>query len=239
MGVSNRMHFNLYATPPHNCSYLVNRLATTVFIDPCYPKDVHLYTTLSQRGFRRSGEHLYRPQCGGCQKCIAVRVPVNRFQPRRQQKRVWKKNADLKFIPQIPTFQTEHFELYQRYLVSRHRGGGMDDPTPESYMKFLTSSWSNSMFYEVRLDDKLLGIAVADLFKNGMSAVYTFFDPDYSERSLGVFAILAEIEECKRLNLDYLYLGYWVEECRKMNYKNNYQPLEYYWKGKWIENFQV
>ena len=158
---------------------------------------------------------------------------MQEFAPRRSQRRVWRKNQDLTVSPVAPRFNSEHFDLYCRYLNSRHEGGGMDNPTPESYIDFLTSNWSRTVFYEFRLDEQLLAIAVVDRLKTGLSAVYTFFDPDYSVRSLGVYAILWQIEAAKHLNLENLYLGFWIQDCQKMSYKTQYQPLEYYSHGKW------
>lgn len=225
--------FSLYATPPHECSYLTGREATTVFIDPIFRKDSKIYSSLSQHGFRRSGEHLYRPQCHDCNQCIPVRIPVAHFTPRRTQQRIWKKNQDLQIIPIKAAFNQEHFDLYEYYLSLRHPGGGMDQPTPDSFVHFLTSSWSRTIFYEFRLAEQLIAVAVADFFDHGLSAVYTFYSPEYAERSLGVFAILFEIAEAKRLGKTYVYLGYWIKECSKMNYKTQYQPLEYYYQGSW------
>lgn len=226
--MNNRTQFNLYATPPHECSYIEGQQATTVFIDPHLPKDDILYDTLSQHGFRRSGEHLYRPHCAGCQACIPVRIPVHQFISRRFQRRIWKRNQDLEVCAVGSQFKLEHFDLYCRYLEARHRGGGMDNPTPESYMQFLTSRWADTLFYEFRLHRQLVAVAVVDIFETGLSAVYTFFDPNAHKRSLGAYAILWEIEETKRLQCHWLYLGYWIKNCRKMNYKIEYYPLEYY-----------
>jgi arginine-tRNA-protein transferase len=231
--MNNQAHFNLYATPPHECSYLPERQATTVFIDPHFPKDAALYDTLSQHGFRRSGEHLYRPHCHGCDACIPVRIPVHAFQPRRSQKRIWRTNQDLTVKQRIATFQAEHFNLYCRYLNARHRGGGMDNPTRESYHQFLISSWADTIFYEFRWQEQLVAVAVADIFENGLSAVYNFFDPALTKRSLGVYAVLWEIEQTRQLGLESLYLGYWIKECQKMNYKTEYNPLEFYRHGVW------
>ncbi|OQY54552.1 MAG: arginyltransferase [Candidatus Parabeggiatoa sp. nov. 2] len=232
--MNNRINFNVYETSPHDCNYLPNRLATTVFVDPYFRKKISLYDKLSQQGFRRSGEHIYRPQCQGCNACIAVRVPVKQFVPRRSQRRTWQRNQDLIVSAAAPKFNPRHFELYCRYLAARHEGDGMDNPTKNSYMDFLTSTWSNTVFYEFSVKKQLLAVAVVDHLEKGLSAMYTFFDPDYSARSLGVYAVLWEIEEVKRLNLDWLYLGYWVKDCRKMSYKTEYQPLEYFYQGTWL-----
>jgi len=231
--MSNRIFFNLYTTPPHECGYLPNKLATTLFIEPDIRKNISVYDNLSQRGFRRSGEYIYRPDCHKCDACIAVRIPVQLFAPRRSQRRVWQKNQDLTVSAAAPIFKPEHFNLYRRYIAARHKDGGMDNPTPKNYMQFLTGSWAKTVFYEFRLQKQLLGIGAVDHLKNGLSAVYTFFDPDYSARSLGVYAILWEIEEAKRLHFDWLYLGYWVKDSKNMGYKAEYQPLEGYYKETW------
>jgi arginine-tRNA-protein transferase len=212
---------------------LPKQSATTVFIDPHFPKNPSFYSKLSQHGFRRSGEHIYRPQCHDCIACIPVRLPVQTFQPRRSQRRVWKRNQDLTVAATTSEFKLEHFQLYQRYLAVRHVDSDMGKPTPKSYLQFLTSSWSNTIFYEFRCHRQLVAIAVVDHLEQGLSAVYTFFEPTHSERSLGVYAILWEIEETKRLQQEWLYLGYWIKDCQKMNYKIEYQPLEYYFHGKW------
>nr|VFJ57673.1 MAG: arginine-tRNA-protein transferase [Candidatus Kentron sp. FM]VFJ57931.1 MAG: arginine-tRNA-protein transferase [Candidatus Kentron sp. FM]VFK09853.1 MAG: arginine-tRNA-protein transferase [Candidatus Kentron sp. FM] len=219
--------------PPHGCNYFPDRRASTLFVDPRYPKDRRLQTFLVENGFRRSGEHLYRPHCRNCRACVPVRIPVAEFQPRRSQRRVWRKNRDLTSRILSPKFRDEHFQLYYRYLDARHPEGGMANPTPAQYLDFLTADWVEAMFVEFRLGDRLLGVGVLDCLDNGLSAVYTFFDPDYPERSLGVYAILWSIHEARRVNLDWLYLGYWIETLPRMCYKNEYRPQERFWEGKW------
>ncbi len=231
--MSKRRVFDIYMSRPYPCSYLPNRMATTIFVAPLVSKTALLYNRFSQHGFRRSGNDIYSPHCEDCQACLAIRLPVKHFTPRRSQRRVWRKNEDLKVSPVAPLFEPEHFKLYSRYLAARHEDGGMTNPTPGDYLGFLTSSWSKTVFYEFRLKKQLVAIAVVDSVENGISAVYTFFDPDYSDRSLGVYAILWEIEEAKRSNLEWLYLGYWIDECQKMSYKIEYQPLEYFSQGAW------
>lgn len=226
--------FNIYSTYPHKCGYLSNQSATTAFVDPTLPKSNLLYDKLCQEGFRRSGEQIYRPKCRQCQACISVRLPVQQFTPRRSQRRVWQKNQDLTVLAATPIFEPQHFNLYCSYLKTRHKNGGMDNPTPNGYMQFLTSTWSHTVFHEFKLEKQLLAIAVVDYLHNGLSAVYTFFDPEYSARSLGVYAILWQIETAKRLNLNWVYLGYWIKDCQKMDYKIEYQPMEYFSNGKWI-----
>ncbi len=228
-----RNQLTLYATPPHECSYLPDREATTIFLDPMLPKNPHIYSLLSRQGFRRSGEHLYRPHCRDCQECVPVRVPVRHFQPRRSQRRIWQKNNDLSVQATAPLYRQEHYELYNRYLAARHPGGGMDESSPHTYMQFLTSRWAQTCFYEFRRDRELVGMAVTDHFEDGLSAVYNYFAPEYPARGLGVYMVLWEIREAESLGLSYLYLGYWIRHCRKMRYKTDYQPLEYYQQGEW------
>lgn len=224
---------SFYATPPHQCSYLDDREAITLFADPRYPKNNALYAVLSARGFRRSGEHLYQPHCPDCSACVPIRVPVAEFRPRRQQRRTWQQNRDLQVRVRPARYKREHFDLYRRYIAARHAGGGMDDPTPDSYMNFLTASWADTIFMEYRLDGALLAVSVSDRLPDALSAVYTFFDPDSSQRSLGRYAILQQIHMAHDTGRQWLYLGYWIAACRKMSYKTEYQPLEYLRRGEW------
>jgi len=222
-----------FITPAHACSYLPDRDAVTLFGDPAAPLDNTQYTLLSELGFRRSGEHIYRPHCPGCRACIPVRIPVAEFQPDRSQARTWRRNNDLRVSGQPAHYRAEHFELYQRYIRSRHPGGEMDDGDPRSYWRFVNAEWSDTWLYEFREGNRLVGVAVADRLHNGLSAVYTFFDPDLSKRALGVYAVLWEIEEARRLGLQWVYLGYWIRECRKMAYKDRYRPLECFLGQGW------
>lgn len=225
-----------YTTPSHECSYFKDRQAVTLFADPRFPKTNELYSALANYGFRRSGKHLYQPHCKTCSDCIPVRIPVREFSPRRNQRRTWLKNSDLTVTRFAAGFNEEQFQLYKRYLSSRHTGGGMDNPTTKSYMDFLFADWMDTYTYEYRLHDKLLAVAVVDKLLEGLSAVYTFFDPDYSSRSLGTYAILQEIDETRKQNLDWLYLGYWIKGCAKMSYKSDFQPLEYFINNTWTRN---
>jgi leucyl-tRNA---protein transferase len=222
-----------YATPPHQCNYLADQQAVTLFADPQFPKNVRLYSALMDYGFRRSGQHLYIPKCEQCSACISVRIPVDEFNPSRIQKRIIKKNADLAITERPARFQEEYFELYQKYILLRHPGGGMDNPTPESFMEFLTSSWADTVFYEMRKDEKLVAIAVTDILDDALSAVYTFYDPEYKSRSPGKFAILFQIIQATLLGRKWLYLGYWINNCVKMKYKSEFQPQQHFYNNAW------
>lgn len=223
-----------YATPPHKCNYLPDRQAVTLFADPKFPKNMQLYSALVNCGFRRSGPHLYVPHCGNCTSCISVRIPVRDFMPTRSQRRAWQRNRDL-IITQLPSgFRREHFELYKKYLDARHPEGGMENPTPDVYMDFLTAPWADTVFFEMRSSGRLIAVAVTDIMADALSAVYTFYDPADAARSPGKFAILFQIEQAKLMGLTWLYLGYWIERCEKMKYKSEYQPQQIFQNNMWV-----
>ncbi|MCW2099003.1 UNVERIFIED_ORG: arginine-tRNA-protein transferase [Pseudomonas psychrophila] len=222
-----------YATQPHACSYLPDEQATTLFLDPSQPMDVQVYADLSEMGFRRSGDHLYRPHCVNCDACTPARIPVQTFIPNRQQKRIFKRNADLQVKAAKPSFSDEYFALYKRYIELRHADGDMYPPSREQFSTFLVRDLPFSTFYEFRLDGRLLAVAVTDVLPNGLSAVYTFYEPDEERRSLGRYGILWQIAETRRLGLNALYLGYWIKNCKKMNYKTEYRPIELLINQRW------
>ena len=232
--MSNMRTLVFYATPEHPCSYLDDRLATTMFVDPKADVDHALYTRLSQLGFRRSGHHYYKPRCNGCNACIPVRIPVNNFQPTRSQRRTWSKNQDLHSIHCDPVFNQEHFALYQRYINARHQDGDMYPPTLDQYESFLMEAREDTSFVELRDGTQLLAVAVTDTTMDGLSSIYTFFEPSETKRALGVYGILWQIAEAKRRQLPYLYLGYWIRNCDKMSYKTNYRPIEVLVRDNWV-----
>jgi arginine-tRNA-protein transferase len=218
---------------PHPCSYLEDESAQNLYPDPQVRMTNELYSQLIQHGFRRSGDMAYRPYCPSCSRCVPVRININQFKANRSQKRCLKRNPNVSLISKKAHFSEEHYALYCRYLAARHVGGGMDDPTEESYQNFLLSHWCETSFVEFREEGKLLGVAVTDHVFDGLSAFYTFFDPDYTERSLGTYAILQQISLAKSQNLAWLYLGYWIEDCRKMRYKQAFSALEGYVDRRW------
>jgi arginine-tRNA-protein transferase len=237
--MSARTGLDFYITAPHECSYLPDRDATTLFADPEVAIDTRLYSALANHGFRRSGSNVYRPQCTDCDACVAVRVPVDRFVPSRNQRRVVRRNADLSVRAVPASFVPEHFELYLRYIHSRHAGSSMDSPDSARYVEFLISPTIDTVFYELREGDRLLGVAVVDRLHEGLSAVYTFFDPDEKERSLGTYAILMQMREAQRLGLPWVYLGYWIKACTKMSYKDRFRPFEGYRNGRWVPDHEL
>jgi len=225
-----------FTSPPHECGYLPARDAVTMFTDPRLNLNIEAYTWLSAHGFRRSGAHVYRPHCGSCNACIAVRVAVDEFKPRRIHQRTIVANQDLGIKHRPACFDPEHFRLYESYLTARHPDSRMDSSSPSAYMSFLTAYWCETDFYEFRRKDELLAVAVVDKLGDGLSSVYTFFSPDHQNRSLGRFAILKQIEWARAANLPWVYLGYWIKACGKMSYKDEYAPLEYYRGGHWTRD---
>lgn len=223
-----------YITPPHACSYLDKKSARMVFLDPIHKIDVITLSELSRTGFRRSGDFVYRPECHLCRQCLSCRVPVSEFKMNSAQKKAWKKNQDLTFkITPIQQASMAHYQLYERYILERHADGDMYPPSYDQFEKFLLHSCTESFFIELWKEDQLICVSTCDLLDDGLSAVYTFFDPDQSQRSLGVFAILKQIEYIKSLNQQYVYLGYWVPHSKKMNYKCQYAPFELLLDGQW------
>lgn len=225
----------LFQTLPHACGYFAQRTAQNLVIDPASPHLAQLYESALARGYRRGGSHVYRPNCLGCRACVPARVPVARFRPDRSQRRCLRRNADLRIIVAPSIYRDEYFDLYRRYLNTRHAGGGMDDPDPEDFSHFLYTGWSPTRFVELRHDDRLLGVAVTDWAASGLSAVYTFFDPQETARGLGTFAILSQIELARRYDIPFLYLGFWIAGHAKMHYKARFRPLELLGEAGWVQ----
>ena len=222
-----------YLTASYDCSYLPSQNARSQVATPTHLIDGGAYSALIRAGFRRSGQFTYRPHCEQCQACVPVRVEVDRFVPNRTQRRCLKRNHPLtaRFFPL--DFKDEHYALYRTYLGSRHTGGGMDKDGPEQYTQFLLSSNVDTLMVEFRDGETLVMVAVIDQVENGLSAVYTFFDPARAKDSLGVYGVLWQIELARRLDMSHLYLGYWIAESRKMAYKKQYGPLEGLIDGRW------
>ncbi|PHQ26455.1 arginyltransferase [Marinobacter guineae] len=233
--MSNLRTLVFFATPPHDCSYLPDHEATTMFVDPRAHIDKKLYSQLTALGFRRSGGHYYRPHCEQCNACIAVRLKVDDFEPDRSQRRVMRKNEDLECMLVPATFTERYYQLYATYIEERHKDGDMYPPSREQFTSFLVEGATDSWFLEIRKDNNLVGLAAVDLLDDGLSAIYTVFEPEMDDRSLGTFAILWQIDEARRKGLPHLYLGYWIKQCRKMNYKTRFRPIEALRDGQWRE----
>jgi arginine-tRNA-protein transferase len=232
--VSDLSQLKLFITHPHPCSYLDDEEAVTLFVDPTVELNVGLYSSLSAAGFRRSGAHLYRPRCPNCQACVPARIPTGVFKYTRQQKRCLKRNADLSVNIASSGSSNEHYQLYERYINLRHSDGDMFPPSREQFDNFLVSEWGDTHHIEFRLDGRLIAVAVCDQMEDALSAVYTYFEPDLPKRSLGVLAILQQIQLAEELGLSHVYLGYWIKNCSKMSYKTDYRPLEVFVEQNWL-----
>jgi arginine-tRNA-protein transferase len=223
----------LFKTEESPCSYLEKKNASSIFVHPSFTLDTTVYSQLIEQGFRRSGDEVYAPHCPTCSDCIPARLLVDKFQPSRSQKRCIKKNLQTKVIVKPAQFEQAHFDLYLRYQNHKHSGGNMADSSEEDYINFLSSRWCNTLFVEFLIDEKLAAVAIVDLLDNALSAVYTFFDPDFSSNSLGTYAVLWQQIHAKEMGLEFVYLGYWIEECQKMSYKNQFQPVQGFIDKEW------
>lgn len=223
----------LFHTGEHACGYWPQRTARDLVLDPRDPRLASFYPTALSWGFRRSGDLVYRPHCEGCRACVAVRIPVAAFKPDRSQRRCAARNAEVEARIVAAERTEEHLALYRRYLGARHRDGGMDDHGAVEFEQFLIGSWSQGRFLELREHGRLLAVAVTDLTPDALSAVYTFYDPDLRDRSLGTLAILRQLQWAQRESRRHLYLGYWIEGHLKMDYKRRFQPLEAFDGRRW------
>ncbi|UAA40765.1 arginyltransferase [Paraneptunicella aestuarii] len=221
-------------TDSFQCSYLPEKKERLlVYVGNGNSNSAMDYETMLEAGFRRSGDQIYRPQCLGCDACHSLRLEVDKFTPSRSQKRVLKRNQDV--VSRLSRYdKPKYYDLYQHYISERHRDGGMYPPTPEQYTHFIYNNWAQPVFMELTLNDKLIAVAVTDELPNSLSALYTFFDPDMDDRSLGILSILEQIKKTKELGKQYLYLGYQIDSCTKMNYKQNFLPNEQYINHSWI-----
>ena len=224
----------LFKTDAHPCSYISGEQASTVFVDPLQAPTKALNSHLHQLGFRRSGSHLYRPNCENCQACLSCRVLVADFKFKRQHNKIWNRNSSLEVIEVTSLDIDECYPLYNDYINMRHSDGDMYPATPKQFKDFIQEVAEGTQYFKFYNEGKLVAVSVTDFLNQGLSAVYTFFDPALSKRSLGSFIILWQIEKARQLKLPYLFLGYWIKSCQKMSYKSSYRPLELLIDNSWV-----
>jgi arginine-tRNA-protein transferase len=231
-----RLPFSLlqfYSTAPYACSYLPDRMARSQVATPTRLIDAAIYSQLIGAGFRRSGPFIYRPHCDACRACVPVRLPVDRLELSRNQRRARQRHANLAARERPLLYDDAHYRLYARYQSKRHPGGGMDGDSDEQYSQFLLASPMETRLVEFTEDGALRMVSIIDVLDDGVSSVYTFFDPDVPGASYGTYNILWQAALCQRLDLPYLYLGYWIRETRKMAYKAGFRPLQGYIDHVW------
>lgn len=231
-----------YVTTGYSCGYLPNKLAQSLIASPQHLIDANIYSGLIQQGFRRSGKFAYRPHCESCRECIPVRVILQSFIPNRSQKRAYKHHQNLDVCIMPIEFHEEHYALYASYQNARHLDEKLnkysnekqEPDDDEQYRNFLCQTNVESVLVEFRENGQLKMVSVIDIVRDGISAVYTFYDTTDPKASLGTYNVLWQIEWAKNLYLPYLYLGYWIKDSQKMAYKQNFKPLEKLIDGEWI-----
>ncbi len=232
MSIERRNFPQFFITAPSPCPYLAGRVERKVFTHLVGQDARSLNTQLSQGGFRRSQNIAYRPACDGCAACVSVRVPVNTFELTRSFRRNFRANADIEGSVVRSQASSEHYGLFRAYIDSRHSDGGMADMSVLDFSAMVDDNFVDSRLVEYRLKSdseekgELVAAVLIDILGDGISMIYSFYDPDLAERGLGTFMILDNIARVKRLGLPYLYLGYWVRGSRKMDYKARFLPQE-------------
>lgn len=226
----------LYQSMPYPCPYIPSNTAHHYTTESNLPLNSHIYSQLIDMGFRRAGDRIHKPNCSLCKQCVSLRIPVAEFSPTRSQRRILNKNTNHYVSMVTQPDHTDYYALYYKYISQRHPDTESMQEVQDTFDNFFFSPWSESFCLEIRLQNNdLICVAICDEINQGWSAVYTFYDPDYSKYSLGSFSILSQIKLLQQQGLDYLYLGYWINDCDKMNYKTQFKPCEGFVNEQWSE----
>ena len=245
MSIERRNFPQFFITAPAPCPYLATRLERKVFTHLMNADAQQLHDSLSQGGFRRSQNIAYRPACENCSSCVSIRIPAERLHWTRSFRRTWRASRDLAIQISPARSTAEHYALFRRYLDARHGEGGMADMTLLDFAAMVEETFVDTRLIEYRLKPKitlagpdsrqgrLVGVALTDVLQDGLSMIYSFFDPDFSLRSPGTFMILEHVDRARRMGLAYVYLGYWVMGSSKMDYKARFLPQERLLRDGW------
>jgi len=234
--VSQTSELKVGLTAAFPCSYLADKEEQLIMLlDPEQNAKVH-YASLMAIGFRRSGEQVYRPHCSGCDGCESLRINSNDFRLSRSQKRLINKNKHFTTVTSNVVSEA-YYPLYERYINQVHRDGVMFPATKDQFDSFIACSWGDILFVEIYDQDRLIAVSVTDVLTNGQSnawsAFYCFYDPDYHYASLGKYAVLQQLTLAKKHSIEFLYLGYYIKNCQKMNYKNQFNPHQRFINQHW------
>lgn len=227
-------NIKLAVSQPFSCSYLQGKEERLLFYCDDMPMSADLYSLLQANGFRRSEDMVYKPHCDDCKQCQSIRIPVAQFNPSKSQKRVLNKcrQFDVKISTSI---SDNYYELFEKYINTRHDDGTMYPAEPSQLDSFAKCQWLLPYFIEVYDNNSLIAVGIGDKTVDALSAVYTFFDPEYDNYSLGTFMVLKQLEYASTMNKQWLYLGYYIQACAKMNYKTNFKPFQVLHDTIWVE----
>jgi arginine-tRNA-protein transferase len=231
--MTNVTHIPLAITQQFDCSYLPDKTEQLIFVQPKRQLTVTVYEHLMSRGFRRSGDDVYRPHCPQCSDCQSLRIIVDDFIPSKSQRRLLNKNKHLE-VRFSTTIKASYFPLYQKYICARHAKGSMFPPNQEQLNSFSQCQWLDVQFIELYDQQQLISVAIIDRTPNALSAVYTFFDPQFDKLSLGSYNILLQIELAAHNKLSHVYLGYFIDACDSMKYKQKFTPNQRFIEDSWI-----
>jgi len=227
-----------YVTAPQECPYLKNQIERKLFTALYGGNSEKLNNSLSKQGFRRSQNVLYRPSCSSCNACLSARIPASEFCPSKSQKRTINLNTDLTRLVKDPIASDEQYFLFTQYIRERHTDGGMSDMNADDFSAMIEETNVNTKIVEyyltVKGENKLISLSLIDILDDGISMVYSIFEPGIEKRSLGKFMILDHVQLAREHKLSYVYLGYWVKGSPKMDYKKEYKPLQVYKDNCWI-----